>query len=61
LQFFDSLPDLMRSSMQHDAAAGKEIELDAIGGAVLRAGHRTGIPTPATAKLVSELRHQAAR
>ena len=45
----------MQSSMQHDAAAGNELELDAIGGAVLRASDRTGIPAPVTQKLVAEL------
>jgi len=57
LDFFDSVPAAMRSSMQHDAAAGKDIELDAIGGAVLRAGDRTGVPAPVTRKLVAELLH----
>jgi 2-dehydropantoate 2-reductase len=55
LEFFDSVPPTMQSSMQHDAAAGKDIELDAIGGAVLRAGARAGISTPVTQKLVDEL------
>ena len=55
LEFFDSVPPTMQSSMQHDAAAGNEIELDAIGGAVLRASDRTGIPAPVTQKLVAEL------
>lgn len=55
LEFFDSVPPTMQSSMQHDAAAGNEIELDAIGGAVLRASARTGIPAPVTQKLVAEL------
>jgi 2-dehydropantoate 2-reductase len=55
LEFFDSVPPTMQSSMQHDAAARKDIELDAIGGAVLRAGDRTGISTPVTQKLVDEL------
>jgi 2-dehydropantoate 2-reductase len=45
----------MQSSMQHDAAAGNDIELDAIGGAVLRAAERTGTPAPVTRKLVAEL------
>jgi 2-dehydropantoate 2-reductase len=56
LEFFDSVPPTMQSSMQHDAAAGNELELDAIGGAVLRASDRTGIPAPVTQKLVAELR-----
>ena len=60
LAFFDSVPPTMQSSMQHDAAAGNEIELDAIGGAVLRAGERTGISTPVTQKLVAELEESSA-
>ena len=55
LEFFDSVPPTMQSSMQHDAAAGNELELDAIGGAVLRASDRTGIPAPVTQKLLAEL------
>jgi 2-dehydropantoate 2-reductase len=34
------------SSMQRDIAAGRETELDAIAGAVLRAGARLGVPCP---------------
>jgi 2-dehydropantoate 2-reductase len=51
----------MRSSMQKDAEAGRAIELDAIGGAVLRAAARAGIDVPVTARLVAELqqRHRA--
>jgi 2-dehydropantoate 2-reductase len=49
-------PDAMRSSMQKDAAAGRPIELDAIGGAVLRAAERAGTDAPVTARLVAELR-----
>ena len=46
----------MRSSMQKDAAAGRPIELDAIGGAVLRGAERAGVEAPVTARLVAELR-----
>jgi len=59
LEFFDSVPPTMQSSMQHDAAAEKDIEIDAIGGAVLRAGDRTGISVPVTQRLVAELHHRA--
>ncbi|MGZ6682255.1 MAG: ketopantoate reductase family protein [Solirubrobacteraceae bacterium] len=41
-------PDAMRSSMQKDVAAGREPELDAIAGPILRGGPRHGIPVPAT-------------
>jgi 2-dehydropantoate 2-reductase len=39
------------SSMQRDIAAGREPELDAIVGAVLRAGRRHGIDCPTVARL----------
>lgn len=51
----DKIPDGMRSSMQKDAAAGRPIELDAIGGAVLRAAERAGTEAPVTARLVAQL------
>ena len=46
--------------MQRDAEAGRPIEIDAIGGAVVRAAGRHGIPVP-TARYVAELqaRHPA--
>jgi 2-dehydropantoate 2-reductase len=54
--FFDGVPAGMRSSMQRDAAAGRPTELDAIGGAVVRAAERHGIDVPVTARYVAELR-----
>jgi 2-dehydropantoate 2-reductase len=41
------------SSMQRDVAAGREPELDAIPGSVLRAGARHGIPCPTIERLVA--------
>jgi len=41
------------SSMQRDIAAGREPELDAIPGSVLRAGARHGIPCPTIERLVA--------
>jgi 2-dehydropantoate 2-reductase len=52
----ERVPDAMRSSMQKDAAAGRPIELDAIGGTILRAAERAGIQAPVTARLVADLR-----
>ena len=52
----ERIPDAMRSSMQKDAAAGRPIELDAIGGTILRAAGRAGADAPVTARLVAELR-----
>ena len=40
------------SSLARDVAAGAEHELDAIGGAVLRAAARHGLPAPAVGELV---------
>jgi 2-dehydropantoate 2-reductase len=52
------VPDGMRSSMQKDAAAGRPIELDAIGGTILRAADRAGTDAPVTARLVADLRER---
>jgi 2-dehydropantoate 2-reductase len=56
LGMFDRVPAGMKSSMQRDAEANRPTELDAIGGAVLRAARRFGIDTPVTARLVEDLR-----
>jgi 2-dehydropantoate 2-reductase len=56
LAILERVPDAMQSSMQKDAAAGRPIELDAIGGAVLRAAERAGTEAPVTARLVADLR-----
>jgi 2-dehydropantoate 2-reductase len=53
---YDAFPPGAKSSMQRDAEAGRPLELDAIGGALLRAAHRHGVPVPVTARLVDELR-----
>jgi len=55
LGVIDQIPAPMKSSMLRDAEAGRPLELDAIGGAVLRAGAALGIPTPATARVVASL------
>jgi 2-dehydropantoate 2-reductase len=47
-------PELL-SSMARDVAAGRPPELDAIGGAVLRAGARHGIETPTVRRLVDAI------
>ena len=54
----DAMPAIMQSSMQRDAAAGRPLEVEAIGGAVLRAADRSGVPVPATARLVEDLRRR---
>jgi len=50
-------PELL-SSMARDVMAGRPPELDAIGGAVLRAGARHGVDTPAVARLVEAIRRE---
>jgi 2-dehydropantoate 2-reductase len=47
------------SSMQRDVAAGREPELDAIAGAVLRAGRRHGIECPTIERLSAEIAARA--
>lgn len=59
LSFFDGAPEAMKSSMQRDAEAGRPLELDAIGGAVLQAGTAHGVETPAMARLVAEVARTA--
>lgn len=52
---YDAFPPSTKSSMQRDAEAGRPIELDAIGGALLRAAERHGIPAPVAARVVDEV------
>jgi 2-dehydropantoate 2-reductase len=59
VRFLDSVPETMESSMQHDQAAGRQLELDSIGGAVIRRAARAGVDVPVTARLVEELRSRA--
>jgi 2-dehydropantoate 2-reductase len=53
---FDRVPPGMKSSMQRDVEAGRPAEVDAIGGAVLRAAARHGVAAPTIARLVDDLR-----
>ncbi|WDM12741.1 2-dehydropantoate 2-reductase [Streptomyces lavenduligriseus] len=53
---YDAFPPAAKSSMQRDAEAGRPLELDAIGGALLRAADRHGVPVPVARRLVRELR-----
>lgn len=59
VRFLDSVPETMQSSMQRDHAAHRPLELDAIGGAVLRRAARAGVDVPVTARLVEDLRTRA--
>lgn len=56
LKLFDSVPESMQSSMQKDAAAGRATEIEAIGGAILRAAERLAVEVPVTTKLVADIR-----
>ena len=55
-----SMPAGMRSSMQKDLAAGLPLELDAIGGPIVRLGAAHGVPTPATEELMRRVAAQDA-
>lgn len=52
---YDAFPPRTKSSMQRDAEAGRPLELDAIGGALLRAAERHGVSAPVTARVVGAL------
>jgi 2-dehydropantoate 2-reductase len=56
---FDSMPPAMRSSMQKDLAAGRRLELDAIGGPIVRGGELYGIDVATTANLMAAIRSKA--
>jgi 2-dehydropantoate 2-reductase len=55
-RIIETLPDWARSSTARDVAAGQPSELDAIGGAVARAGRRLGVPTPTLAQELASCR-----
>jgi 2-dehydropantoate 2-reductase len=55
---FDSSPPGMRSSMQKDLVVGRQLELDAIGGPIVRGGERYGIDVSTTVKLMAEIQAQ---
>ncbi|MFI6434214.1 ketopantoate reductase family protein [Streptomyces sp. NPDC050759] len=52
---YDAFPPRTKSSMQRDAEAGRPLELDAIGGALLRAADRHGVKVPVATRVVREL------
>jgi len=55
LRLIDSMQPAMESSMQRDQAAGRPLEIDALGGALLRRAAKAGIEVPVTKRLVEEL------
>jgi 2-dehydropantoate 2-reductase len=54
-------PPGMRSSMQKDLAAGRELELDAIGGPIVRGGERYGIDVSTAVNLMAAIRLKSLR
>jgi 2-dehydropantoate 2-reductase len=52
----DRSPSGMRSSMQKDLASGRQLELDAIGGPMVRGGERYGIDVSTTVALIALIR-----
>jgi 2-dehydropantoate 2-reductase len=55
----DSSPSGMQSSMQKDLAAGRQLELDAIGGPIVRGGERYGIEVSTVSALIAVIRAKA--
>ncbi len=55
LRRLDSIPEVMETSMQRDQAAGRPLELDALGGALLRRAVKHNVPVPVTRKVVMDL------
>src|SRR5271167_1950071 len=53
---FENAPSGMRSSMQKDVAAKRQLELDAIGGPIVRGGQRYGIDVLTTVGLMEAIR-----
>lgn len=53
-EIIEAMPPLLTSSTARDIAAGVPSELDAITGAVVRAGQRLGIETPVLAQMFEE-------
>jgi 2-dehydropantoate 2-reductase len=59
IQELDEAHAALGSSMQRDIAAGREPELDAIAGSVLRAAARHGLECPTIARLAAEVAQRA--
>ena len=56
LAFIERAPGTMETSMQRDQAAGRQIEIDALGGALLRRAAKAGIDVPVTERIVEDLK-----
>jgi 2-dehydropantoate 2-reductase len=55
LKMIKGAPPAMRSSMQKDVDLGRPPELDAIGGAIVRAARRHGLHVPVTENLMAQI------
>lgn len=55
LRLIDSIPDTMETSMQRDQAAGRPLELDALGGALIRRAAKAGVDATVITRLVDEI------
>ncbi|MBV2364393.1 ketopantoate reductase family protein [Streptomonospora nanhaiensis] len=53
---FDAAPPATKPSMLRDREAGRPMEVDALGGALLRAAAEAGVPVPVTERIVADLR-----
>ncbi|WP_245928560.1 ketopantoate reductase family protein [Murinocardiopsis flavida] len=51
----DGIPPQTKPSMLRDREAGRAMEVDALGGAFLRAARRVGVDVPVTARIVADL------
>ena len=56
---FEGAPPGMRSSMQKDVVAGRQLELDAIAGPIVSGGEQFGIDASTTTKLTEDIRRKA--
>ncbi|MBI3003151.1 MAG: 2-dehydropantoate 2-reductase [candidate division NC10 bacterium] len=59
MAFADGLDEGARSSLYHDLAAGRPLELDALNGKVVELGLRHGVPTPMNFAVTACLRPHA--
>lgn len=55
MDFLHGAPAAMRSSMQKDVEAGRQPEVDAIGGPIVRLGRRHGVDVPVTEELIEKI------
>ena len=60
LSYIESGGAAMRASMHADLTAGRPMELEALNGAVVRAGEETGVPTPINDVIYAALKPYAA-